>query len=423
VHYFFVKVIYFIVVISCGCSAFARDHRYAAIVVDASGKVLHAENAHAPRHPASMVKKMTLYILFEALRAKKITLKTRFSVSSLAARQIPCKLGLQVGHTISVEDIIKGMVTKSANDASVVIAEGLAGTLANFVSLMNKKAKKLGMSSTRFYNASGVPDARQITTAMDMAILARALYHDFPEYYHYFKIKNFDYKGTSHRNHNHMLGPVRGFHVDGCKTGFVNASGFNISTSAVKYGEKKEPRRLFAVVMGGQSWRSRDKRATELLEEGFDKAGASSRGDSNPVPDLKLPDKSEVQAVSYERSQQQALDESVAEVPISPQYDSSDAQLLETSLKTADRSVPKPRITSLNLPDIIAREPAAPKGRVVSRAVVKKTVTNEAKVIPISATVVDGNQRALPPGWVIPEAPAVPVKKRMATVHLKKPAD
>ena len=111
-RYFFVNVIYFIVAISlsCGCSAFARDHRYAAVVVDASGKVLHAENAHAPRHPASMVKKMTLYILFEALRAGKITLKTRFSVSSLAARQIPCKLGLQVGHTISVGDIIKGMV-------------------------------------------------------------------------------------------------------------------------------------------------------------------------------------------------------------------------------------------------------------------------------------------------------------------------
>jgi D-alanyl-D-alanine carboxypeptidase len=421
VRYFFVNVIYFIVAISlsCGCSAFARDHRYAAVVVDASGKVLHAENAHAPRHPASMVKKMTLYILFEALRAGKITLKTRFSVSSLAARQIPCKLGLQVGHTISVGDIIKGMVIKSANDASVVFAEGLAGSLANFVALMNKKAKKLGMTGTRFYNASGVPDARQITTAMDMAILARALYHDFPEYYHYFKIKNFDYKGTSHRNHNHMLGPVRDFHVDGCKTGFVNASGFNISTSAVKYGAKKEPLRLFAVVMGGQSWRSRDERAAKLLEEGFYKAGASSR-DSNPMLDLKLPDKSEFQAVSYEPSQQQALDKSVAEVPVvpSPQYGPGDAELLETSLKTP---VPKSR-GELKLPGIIAREPA-PKGRAASKAEVKKTVKNEAKVIPISATVVDGNQRALPPGWVVPEAPAAPVKKRMATVHLKKSAN
>ena len=284
---------------------------------------------------------------------------------------------------------------------------------------MNKKAKKLGMTGTRFYNASGVPDARQITTAMDMAILARALYHDFPEYYHYFKIKNFDYKGTSHRNHNHMLGPVRDFHVDGCKTGFVNASGFNISTSAVKYGAKKEPLRLFAVVMGGQSWRSRDERAAKLLEEGFYKAGASSR-DSNPMLDLKLPDKSEFQAVSYEPSQQQALDKSVAEVPVvpSPQYGPGDAELLETSLKTP---VPKSR-GELKLPGIIAREPA-PKGRAASKAEVKKTVKNEAKVIPISATVVDGNQRALPPGWVVPEAPAAPVKKRMATVHLKKSAN
>ncbi|RZI46498.1 D-alanyl-D-alanine carboxypeptidase family protein [Candidatus Finniella inopinata] len=377
--------------LSWGEAAVAGDKRYAAIVIDdATGKILHSENAHARRHPASLTKKMTLYLLFEALKAKKITLNTRFSTSHLATRQIPCKLGLQVGHTISVEEIIKGMVTKSANDAAVVFAEGLAGSLANFVALMNKKAKKLGMSSTRFYNASGVPDARQITTAMDMAILARALHHDFPEYYHYFRTKHFHYKGTSHRNHNQMLGSFQG--LDGIKTGFVNASGFNISTSALRYDQQRRPRRLFAVVMGGQSWRSRDKRTAQLLEEGFYKVGAyDAEGGNSVAPEL--PDSNELQNVSYDHTQKQELEKSVSEEPEAfPQYDSNDAKLLETSLKTSTEKKSAPS----SLPDIIVREPAA----------APKKVRRKARVMSVAATVVDGQQRALPPGWVVPKAPS-----------------
>ncbi len=253
----------------------ATPNRYAALVVDGvTGKILHAENAYERRHPASLVKKMTLYLLFEALKAGKINLNTQFKTSRLANKQIPCKLGLRTGDTISVESIIKGMVTKSANDASVVFAEGYAGNLANFVKLMNKKAKELGMHSTRFFNPSGVPDSRQITTAMDMAILAQALYRDFPEYCHYFQTKRFSYLGISHNNHNHMLGKFPG--LDGIKTGFTCASGFNISTSAVRYDANNRPRRLFAVVMGGENRHVRDRRAAQLLEVSFRKIGASS---------------------------------------------------------------------------------------------------------------------------------------------------
>ncbi len=253
----------------------AHAAKYAAVVVDgATGKVLHAENAYERRHPASLAKKMTLYLVFEALKAGRINLNTHFKTSHLATRQIPCKLSLRKGDTISVESIIKGMVTKSANDASVVIAEGLAGNLPSFIQLMNKKAKQLGMNATQFFNPSGVPDSRQITTAMDMAILAQALYRDFPEYCHYFKTKRFSYLGVSHNNHNHMLGNFPG--LDGIKTGFVCASGFNISTSAIRYDANNNPRRLFAVVMGGENRHVRDRRAAQLLETNFRKIGASS---------------------------------------------------------------------------------------------------------------------------------------------------
>ncbi|MCX7338560.1 MAG: D-alanyl-D-alanine carboxypeptidase [Alphaproteobacteria bacterium] len=251
--------------------------RYAAVVLDEkTGKILHAENANDARHPASLTKKMTLLLLFEALKSGDIKLETRFKTSKLATIQIPTKLGLREGDSISVECIIKSLVTQSANDAAVVAAEGLAGSLENFVARMNRTAKRLGMNQTRFYNASGVPDSRQVTTAYDMAVLGRALYKDFPEYYPYFKTVSFQYQGRSYRNHNHMLGDFPG--LDGIKTGFVNASGFNISTSAVRMDSANQPRRLFAVVMGGTSWRSRDKQAAQLLEASFRKIGAQSTG-------------------------------------------------------------------------------------------------------------------------------------------------
>lgn len=306
----------------------AGQNKYAAIVVDGNtGRVLHAEHAYEQRHPASLTKKMTLYILFEALESGKITLKTRFPVSFLATRQAPSKLGLRVGETITVEAIIKAMVTKSANDASVVAAEGLAGSVTKFVHLMNRKAKQLGMHSTQFFNPTGLPDRRQITTAMDMAILAQALYQDFPQHYHYFKTKSFNYLGISHRNHNHMLGKIDG--LDGIKTGFICASGFNISTSALRYDVNNKPRRLFAVVMGGTSWRSRDKRAAELLEANFRKIGAVS---AKPPKFLPAPGTKGVMS-KKDRKRQIDIESPEFNNDAKEGFMSKDAKLLEASLR------------------------------------------------------------------------------------------
>ena len=333
---FFLRLLAFSLLFILGLHqiALAAPKKYAAVVVDSStGRVLHAENAHERRHPASLTKKMVLYLIFEALRAKKISSNTRFPVSALATRQQPCNLCLKKGNTIDVESIIRGLVVQSANDASVVVAEGLAGSVSNFTNLMNKKAKALGMRSTEFFNASGLPHQKQITTAMDMAILGQALYRDFPEYYHYFQTKSFSYQGRSWRNHNRMLGKVAG--LDGIKTGFICASGFNISTSAVRYDSENKPHRLFAVVMGGESGRSRDKRATHLIETSFKKIGATSiKGPkSPPIPGVKgLPAKKE-----EPQEDLQAMPESDPALGITPE----DTSLLETSLQEAD-PMPEP---------------------------------------------------------------------------------
>lgn len=263
--------------------ASASPERYAAIVIDAkTGKVLQEHNADMRRHPASLTKKMTLYMIFDALRSGRITMKTTFPVSKNATKQIPCKLGLRVGDRISVEHIVMGLITKSANDASVAVAEGLSGSESAFCVAMTEKARELKMYDTTFKNASGVPNPGQVSTAKDMAILARALFTDFPEYYRHFKAKTFNYQGTVHKNHNKLLGKVEG--LDGIKTGFTNAAGFNLSASAVRMDSNSNPQRLIAVVMGGMSPTWRDKKIAELLEDNFRKIGAvSGKQFKNPV--------------------------------------------------------------------------------------------------------------------------------------------
>ena len=245
----------------------------AAIVVDArNGNVVYGENIDAPRHPASLVKKMTLYLIFDALKKGKIKLSTRYSVSRHANRQIPCKLGVPIGKSVTVDVIIRALVTKSANDMAVVAAEGIYGSLDECVRVMNVRAKELGMNRTTFTNASGVPDRRQITTARDMVILAQSLYNHFPEYWKYFQIRSFTHSGQTHHNHNHLM--KRFPAMDGLKTGFTNASGFNLSTSAVRYTSKGEAVRLFAVVIGGTTRHTRDRRMKDLLETHFKKLNA-----------------------------------------------------------------------------------------------------------------------------------------------------
>lgn len=234
---------------------------YAAIVVDdKSGFVLHEVSADQPRHPASLTKIMTLYLLFEQLEDGKLNLDTPLPISTRAAMANPTKLGLKANQTINVEDAIKGLVTRSANDAAVVIAEAIGGSEEEFAKLMTLKARALGMTSTTYVNASGLPADEQITTARDQSVLGRAIQHRFPGYYQYFATPSFRYKGAEIHNHNALLGQVKG--VDGIKTGYTEASGYNLVTSV-----RRDEKHIVAVVLGGTSNAARDARMRQLIEE------------------------------------------------------------------------------------------------------------------------------------------------------------
>jgi D-alanyl-D-alanine carboxypeptidase len=240
--------------------------QFSQIIVDAnSGAVLSSSNPDGSRHPASLTKIMTLYLLFERLDAGKIKLDTEMPVSRHASEQDPTKLGLQPGQTIRVEDAIKGLVTRSANDAAVVIAEAIGGDEDDFAKMMTRKAHMLGMSKTIYRNASGLPDDEQVTTARDQATLGRAIQDRFPRYYRYFSTASFTFRGHAIANHNHLLGSVEG--VDGIKTGYTRASGFNLVTSM-----RRGNRHLVGVVMGGHSAGSRDAIMRNLLAENLEKA-------------------------------------------------------------------------------------------------------------------------------------------------------
>jgi D-alanyl-D-alanine carboxypeptidase len=244
--------------------------QFSSIIVDGnSGAVLSSNNPDAIRRPASLTKIMTLYLLFERLEAGKMKLDTEMEVSEHASEQAPTKLGLKPGQTLRVEDAIKGLVTRSANDASVVIAEAIAGDETEFARLMTRKARALGMSKTTYRNASGLPNDEQLTTARDQATLGRAIQDRYPRYYRYFATSVFNYRGQSIRNHNRLLGNVEG--VDGIKTGYTRASGFNLVSSM-----RRGNRHLVGVVLGGRSGGSRDATMRNLLAENLDK-GATKR--------------------------------------------------------------------------------------------------------------------------------------------------
>lgn len=239
--------------------------RYASLVMDAeTGQVLHARNANDRNYPASLTKMMTLYMTFQALERGELRLNQRLPVSRRAQGMTPSKLGLRAGSTITVENAILALVTKSANDVAVVLAEALGGTEFKFALKMTEEARRIGMSRTTFRNASGLPNRGQLSTAHDMAILARTLIDRFPQYYDYFSVESFTYKGRTYGNHNNLLGDYRG--TDGIKTGYIRASGFNLVASVRRQG-----RRLIAVVFGGRSVRSRDRHMVALLDKGFGK--------------------------------------------------------------------------------------------------------------------------------------------------------
>ncbi|WP_415716487.1 serine hydrolase [Roseibium sp.] len=243
--------------------------KYAGIVVDAkTGKTLYSSSADAYRYPASLTKIMTLYVIFEELEAGRLSLDSRLKVSKYASGRPPSKIGLKPGKTIRVKDAILALVTKSANDVATVVAENIGGSEKKFAERMTRTARQLGMKKTTFRNPHGLPNSGQRTSARDMATLGRAIQERFPQYYGYFKTRSYKYNGRTYGNHNRLLGRVKG--VDGIKTGYIRASGFNLVTSV-----KRDGRHIVAVVMGGRSGKSRNAQMTKLINRYLPKA---SRG-------------------------------------------------------------------------------------------------------------------------------------------------
>lgn len=240
-----------------------ENARYAAVVVDASsGEVLFARHADARRYPASITKVMTLYLAFEALSEGRVKLDDVITVSPRAASQPPSKLGLAAGQTITLDDAMRATAVRSANDMAMAVAEHIGGSEARFASMMTRKAEELGMTQTRYVNPHGLPDSRQLTTARDLAVLARAVMRDYPQYYRYFGLHDWAYNGRAYRNTNGLLNTAG---YDGIKTGFTNASGYNLAASKVENGK-----RLITVVLGGRTSASRNAHVAELMNTGFE---------------------------------------------------------------------------------------------------------------------------------------------------------
>jgi D-alanyl-D-alanine carboxypeptidase len=268
-----------------------------SILIDVeTGRVLSEANADAITYPASLTKMMTLYLTFEALNTGQIRLDQYFPVSYEAASRAPTKLGLRPGDSVAVQDLILGLVTRSANDAASVLAEGLGGSEPAFAEHMTRKARQLGMKNTVYRNGSGLPDPDQYTTARDQAQLALALYHDFPREYRYFATRQFYFQGRVIHNHNHLLDWYEG--ADGIKTGYIGASGYNLAASAVREGH-----RLIGVIMGGPSAGTRDREMAALLDRGFEEIGVGTSvvAHHEPPPPVAPPAVTEADQPSQEK--------------------------------------------------------------------------------------------------------------------------
>ncbi len=273
----------FAINLSAASPAFAKANpRYASIVMDAdTGMVLHSQHADKKRHPASLTKMMTLLMTFDALKDGRLRLKDRIRISRHAASMVPSKLDLPAGSSIRVKDAIEALVTKSANDIAVALAERLGGTENRFALQMTHRAKEIGMMNTYFKNASGLHHPDQVSTARDMAKMGRYLINNYPEYYRYFSLQQFTYNGKTYKNHNKMLSTYEG--LDGIKTGYINASGFNLVASA-----KRGNDRIIGVVFGGRTSKTRNNHMKELLDHGFSKMHKVQKANHHaPLPDRK----------------------------------------------------------------------------------------------------------------------------------------
>ena len=288
-----------------------RSAAYSDIVINAdTGEILHETDSDGMRHPASLTKMMTLYLTFQALESGKLKMNQYLPVSLNAAEQAPSKLGLRAGQRIRVEDAILGIVTESANDAAMAVGEWVGGNENAFAQMMTRQAHALGMTHTNFENPNGLPDPEQVTTARDMAILGQALLYHFPKYYGYFSRDSFTYAGINHPNHNHLMQRYDG--MDGIKTGYIRASGFNLVASV-----KRNDVRLIGVVFGGKSALARDNRMAVLLDQAFADIADDEKA-STPVAHATMP------AASKEPPSEQVAAEQMRAPEVTPQGDGVD---------------------------------------------------------------------------------------------------
>jgi D-alanyl-D-alanine carboxypeptidase len=376
---------------------------YEAIVLDAeTGQVLRELNPDAVTYPASLTKMMTLYLTFEALNQGRLRLDQYLTVSPAAAAHAPSKLGLQPGEVVMVHDLILGIVTKSANDAAAVLAEGLGGgSEASFAVMMTQKARQLGMTRTNYANASGLPDAEQLTTARDVARLALALYHDFPREYRYFSVKEFDFQGELVTGHDHMLDWYPG--ADGIKTGFTVASGFNLATSAVQNG-----RRLIGVILGGRSVRSRDESMAQLLDLGF---ADLARQPQTMIAQREMP------AAPVAAAAAPVATPAVAAQPV-PQARPSFAAVASASMPppAAQPASPAPQAAVADQPP--AREPPSTLAAVASAAIKHLAPVSKAEAAPVAVEPGEGWGIGL--GAYRVEAAAVRVEREVVRLALAR---
>ncbi len=394
----------------------------ATIVVDANtGRMLHGVNPDAPRFPASVTKVMTLYMLFEQLEQGKLQLNSELPVSAFAAGQAPSKIGFDRGETIEVQDAIRALVTKSANDVAVVVAEAIGGDQETFAEMMTRKARSIGMSRTTFRNASGLPNPGQVTTARDLSILGRAIHERFPKYWHFFQTRSFAYAGRNYRNHNKLLGRVEG--VDGIKTGYTRASGFNLLTSA-----REGNRHVIAVVLGGRSGRIRDAQMASLVENHISTASAGAKTHSvlaearaNGTQDA--PQRVAAAAIPAPISRAEAR---ITEVSTAATATSVGAPVTPTVQKAVVAAPVPPadadRQRMENVRRVIAASPQAVPTRVVASQVISAAPRPAAAPAPLAAPVAAFAPNAVPAGpqlrWTTGPKPASVAPMRQSSTTL-----
>ena len=359
--------------------------QFSAIAVDArTGKILFGSAIDGARHPASLTKVMTLYLLFQDLKAERIKLTSELKVSLRAAFMQPSKLGLKPGSTISVENAIKALVTRSANDVAATIGENLEGTEANFAARMTRVARAIGMTKTTFKNASGLPNPAQVTTARDMATLSLRIQRDFPEYYPYFRLTSFTYRGQTIRTHNRLLGRYQG--TDGIKTGYTVASGFNLTTSA-KRGDK----RIVGVVLGSSSGNARNKYMMKMLDIAFPKcvngemiAAAAGTSEGALVPAKK---KAEVEEKEKTLPAERIVEANVQAAPaVDDEAEAAEGTTFKTVVAEEDKSTaPDPKVLEAKIEETVVAsndQPEKPVEKVPAKlpfAVKKKATAPPAK--------------------------------------------